>query len=273
MRDYRPYYTNYDNLELKKIKGRIVNYNPKLVDSNRYIIRLGKGSFGGKGRGMAFLSNFIENVDFKKLIPNLKIEIPKTAIIGVDEFDNFIDNNTLNNLIYSDKSYKEIKQAFLRSPFTEKLRDKLRSYIEVMHKPLAVRSSGLFEDSLAQPFAGVYSTYLIPNNHPDPEYRFRELENAVKLVYSSIFTDDSRAYFRAIDCMIEEEKMGVIIQEVVGNEYNGKYYPNISGVAQSYNFYPFSYIKPEDGFAVIALGLGAYVVGGEKTYRFCPGRK
>lgn len=256
--------------ELKKIKGRIVNYNPKLVDSNRYIIRLGKGSFGGKGRGMAFLSNFIENVDFKKLIPNLKIEIPKTAIIGVDEFDNFIDNNTLNNLIYSDKSYKEIKQAFLRSPFTEKLRDKLRSYIEVMHKPLAVRSSGLFEDSLAQPFAGVYSTYLIPNNHPDPEYRFRELENAVKLVYSSIFTDDSRAYFRAIDCMIEEEKMGVIIQEVVGNEYNGKYYPNISGVAQSYNFYPFSYIKPEDGFAVIALGLGAYVVGGEKTYRFCP---
>lgn len=260
----------FESAELKKIRGRIINYNPKLVDSNRYIIRLGKGSFGGKGRGMAFLSNFIENVDLKKLIPKLKIEIPKTAIIGVDEFDNFIENNNLSRIIYSNKDYEEIKAAFIAAPLPQKLRDKLRSYLEVMHKPLAIRSSGLFEDSLSQPFAGVYATYLIPNNHPSEERRMQELENAIKLVYSSIFTDSSRAYFTAIDSMIEEEKMGVILQEVIGNEYNGKYYPNISGVAQSYNFYPFSYIKPEDGFAVIALGLGSYVVGGEKTYRFCP---
>lgn len=139
-----------------------------------------------------------------------------------------------------------------------------------MKRPLAIRSSGLFEDSLSQPFAGVYATYLIPNNHPDLERRLQELETAIKLVYASIYTDDSRAYFNAIDYVIEEEKMAVIIQEVVGQEHNGKYYPNVSGVAQSYNFYPFSYIKPEDGFAVIAVGLGAYVVGGEKTYRFCP---
>lgn len=260
----------FEAAELKKIKGRIINFNPKLVNSNRYITRLGKGSFGGKGRGMAFLSNFIENVDFKKLIPNIKIEIPKSAIIGVDEFDNFIDNNDLSSVAYSNKSYKEIQEAFIQAPLTDKLRQKLRSYLEVMHKPLAVRSSGLFEDSLSQPFAGVYSTYLLPNNHPDAERRMEELEKAVKLVYASIFSDSSRSYFHAIDSMIEEEKMAVIIQEVVGNEYNGKYYPNISGVAQSYNFYPFSYIKPEDGFAVIALGLGAYVVGGEKTHRFCP---
>lgn len=256
--------------ELKKIKGRIINYNPKLVDSNRYITRLAKGSFGGKGRGMAFLSNFIENVDLKKLIPNLSIKIPKTAIIGVDEFDHFVENNNLSKIIYSNTDYEEVKQAFIAARLTEALRSKLRSYLDVMHKPLAVRSSGLFEDSLAQPFAGVYSTYLIPNNHPDPERRLADLENAVKLVYSSIFTESSRAYFTAIGSMIEEEKMGVIIQEVIGNTYNGKYYPNISGVAQSYNFYPFSYIKPEDGFAVIALGLGSYVVGGEKTHRFCP---
>ncbi len=256
--------------ELKKIRGRIINFNPKLVNSNRYISRLGKGSFGGKGRGMAFLSNFIENVDFKKLIPNLKIEIPKTAIIGVDEFDHFVDNNELNRIIYSDKSYDEVKKAFIQARFTEKLHHKLRTYLEVMHKPLAVRSSGLFEDSLSQPFAGVYSTYLIPNNHPDFERRLEDLENAIKLVYASVFTESSRAYFHAIGSMIEEEKMAVIIQEVVGNEYDGKYYPNISGVAQSYNFYPFSYMQPEDGFAVIALGLGAYVVGGEKTHRFCP---
>lgn len=260
----------FESAELKKIKGRIINFNPKWVDSNRYITRLGKGSFGGKGRGMAFLSNFIENIDFKKLIPQLKIAIPKTAIIGVDEFDNFIDNNNLSRIIYSDRSYEEVKAAFIASALTPKLREKLRSYLEIIQQPLAIRSSGLFEDSLSQPFAGVYSTYLIPNNHPDFERRLNELEMAVKLVYASIFTDSSRAYFRAIGSMIEEEKMAVIIQEVVGNEYNGKYYPNISGVAQSYNFYPFSYIKPEDGFAVIALGLGSYVVGGEKTYRFCP---
>lgn len=256
--------------ELKKIKGRIVNFNPKLVNSNRYITRLAKGSFGGKGRGMAFLSNFIENVDLKKLIPNLPVKIPKTAIIGVDEFDHFIESNRLSKIIYSNTNYEEVKQAFITSRLTDKLRSKLRAYLEIMHQPLAVRSSGLFEDSLSQPFAGVYSTYLIPNNHPDPERRMADLENAVKLVYSSIFTDSSRAYFAAIDSMIEEEKMGVIIQEVIGNTHNGKYYPNISGVAQSYNFYPFSYIKPEDGFAVIALGLGSYVVGGEKTHRFCP---
>ncbi len=258
------------NSELHKMVGHIVNFHPQLVDSSRYITRLEKGSLGGKGRGMAFLCNFIENVDLKKLIPNLRIKIPKTAIIGIEEFDNFIENNNLSNIIYSNTEYKKIKEAFIAGQLSPQLKSKLRSYLEVMKKPLAVRSSGLFEDSLNQPFAGVYSTYLIPNNHPDIEYRMDELEKAIKLVYSSIFTSSSRAYFNAIDCMIEEEKMGVILQEVIGSEYNGKYYPNISGVAQSYNFYPFSYIKPEDGFAVIALGLGAYVVGGEKTYRFCP---
>lgn len=260
----------FEAAELKKIKGRIINFNPKLVDSKRYITRLGKGSFGGKGRGMAFLSNFIENVDLKKLIPKLRIEIPQTAIIGSDEFDNFIENNDLSNVIYSDKTYDEVKTAFIASPLSPALRQKLRSYLEIITRPLAVRSSGLFEDSLNQPFAGVYSTYLIPNNHPDFERRVEDLENAIRLVWSSIYTDSSRAYFNATDSMIEEEKMAVIVQEVIGNEYNGKYYPNISGVAQSFNFYPFSYIKPEDGFAVIALGLGAYVVGGEKTHRFCP---
>lgn len=147
---------------------------------------------------MAFLSNFIENIDFKKLIPNLKIGIPKTSIIGVDEFDNFIDNNNLNQIIYSNESYDSIKSAFLAAELPFKLREKLRSYLNVMNKPLAVRSSGLFEDSLNQPFAGVYSTYLIPNNHPDPVRRLADLETAIKLVYSSIFTDCSRSYFQAM---------------------------------------------------------------------------
>lgn len=260
----------FESYELKKIRGRIINFRPQLVNSNRYITSLGKGSLGGKGRGMAFLSNFIENVSLKKLIPDLKIAIPKTAVIGVDEYDTFIEINNLIQMVYTEKNYDTVKEAFIKGNLSPQLRKRLREYLEVMKKPLAVRSSGLFEDSLSQPFAGVYATYLIPNNHPDLDRRLTELETAVKLVYASIYTDDSRAYFNAIDYVIEEEKMAVIIQEVVGNEHNGKYYPNVSGVAQSYNFYPFSYIKPEDGFAVIAIGLGAYVVGGEKTYRFCP---
>ena len=243
----------FEGYELKKIRGRIINFRPQLVNSNRYIVSLGKGSFGGKGRGMAFLSNFIENVSFRKLIPELKIAIPKTAIIGVEEYDNFIEINNLIQTVYTEKNYEIVKDAFIRGSLSLQLRQKLRSYLEIMKRPLAIRSSGLFEDSLSQPFAGVYATYLIPNNHPDLERRLQELETAIKLVYASIYTDDSRAYFNAIDYVIEEEKMAVIIQEVVGQEHNGKYYPNVSGVAQSYNFYPFSYIKPEDGFAVIAV--------------------
>lgn len=260
----------FENSELKKMRGRIINFRSSLVDSNHYIISLGKGSFGGKGRGMAFLSHFIENVSLKKLIPGLNIAIPKTAVIGVEEYDSFIETNNLIRSVYTEKKYEVIRDLFIRSALPTHLRNRLRAYLEVMKKPLAIRSSGLFEDSLSQPFAGVYATYLIPNNHPDPEQRLKELETAIKLVYASIYTEDSRAYFDAIDYVIEEEKMAVIIQEVVGQERNGKYYPNVSGVAQSYNFYPFSYIKPEDGFAVIAIGLGAYVVGGEKTYRFSP---
>ena len=139
-----------------------------------------------------------------------------------------------------------------------------------MTKPLAVRSSGLFEDSLNQPFAGVYSTYLLPNNHPDIERRLEDVENAIKLVFASIYSPESRAYFNAIDYMIEEEKMAVIIQEVIGNEHNGRYYPEISGVAQSYNFYPFSYIQPEDGFAVTAIGLGPTSLGKRHTVSVLP---
>ncbi len=260
----------FESSALKKMRGRIINFRPQWVNSSRYITSLGKGSFGGKGRGMAFLCNFIENVYLKKLIPDLHIAIPKTAVIGVEEYDNFIEINNLIQIVYTEKNYEVIKEAFLKARLAPQLTQRLRNYLEVMKKPLAVRSSGLFEDSLSQPFAGVYATFLIPNNHPDPERRLEELETAIKLVYASIYTEESRAYFNAVDYVIEEEKMAVIIQEVIGHEHHGKYYPTISGVAQSYNFYPFSYIKPEDGFAVIAIGLGAYVVGGEKTYRFCP---
>jgi len=153
---------------------------------------------------------------------------------------------------------------------TETLIKKLRKYLEIINKPIAIRSSSLFEDSLMQPFAGIFDTYLLPNNHPDLEVRLEQLKNAIKLVYASIFSPTARAYFEAVNYKIEEEKMAVIIQEVVGNQFEDTFYPHISGVAQSYNYYPISYMKPEEGFAVLAVGLGKYVVEGEKTFRFSP---
>ncbi len=256
--------------KLKKLRGTIVNFNPSLEKSNRYIIRLAKGSLGGKGRGMAFLSHFIENIDFSKIISGLNIRIPTTAVIGALEFDKFLELNNLYEEVYSNNDFELIKNIFLESQFDEDLMDRLNQFIQYVDKPLAVRSSGLFEDSLLQPFSGVYATYMLPNNHPDISVRIEQLVTAVKLVYASIFTESARSYFDAVNYKIEEEKMAVIIQEVVGHEYNNKYYPNISGVAQSYNYYPISYMEPEDGFSVAAVGLGVYVVGGENAYRFSP---
>ncbi len=260
----------FKKVRFEKRKGTIVNFDPAFVSSNRFIVRLAKGSLGGKGRGIAFICNFIENINFKKLIPGLNIRIPATAILGANEFDKFIENNNLYDDIYSLNDYESIRQHFLESEFDEKIKNRLMEYLGEMTQPLAVRSSGLFEDSLLQPFSGVYATYLIPNNHTDIEVRYLQLETAIKLVYASIFTDSAQAYFDAVNYKIEEEKMAVVIQEVVGHDYNGKYYPSVSGVAQSYNYYPISYMEPEDGFSVAAVGLGMYVVGGENSFRFCP---
>ena len=260
----------FQKVRIQKLRGTIIDFDPTLVSGNRYIVRLGKGSMGGKGRGMAFMCNFLENIDFAGIIPEMNIRIPATAVIGAGEFDKFLENNNLFEEIYSSNDYERTKTIFLESQFGEELQERLFSYLEQVKKPLAIRSSGLFEDSLTQPFSGVYATYLIPNNHPDINIRHQQLETAIKLVYASIFTESAMSYFDAVNYKIEEEKMAVVIQEVVGHQYSDHYYPSISGIAQSYNFYPVSYMEPEDGFAVSAIGLGMYVVGGEKAYRFCP---
>ncbi len=260
----------FEEVKLESIKGKVVRFDSTLIDNNRYITRIGEGSFGGKGRGMAFLSHFVENIDFKKILPNINIRIPTTAIIGADEFSNFIQRNDLYNKIYLEKQFDRVKELFTEASFSEKLKHKLHQYIEVIKEPLAVRSSGLFEDSLLQPFAGVYSTYMLPNNDPDDEVRYQQLATAIKMVYASMYSSSARAYFEAVNYKIEEEKMAVIIQKMVGDTAHNRFYPHISGIAQSFNYYPFSYMKPEDGFAVIGIGLGKYVVGGEKAWRFCP---
>lgn len=260
----------FADVQEKRNRGRIINFDPLLVNGSRYIVRMGRGSLGGKGRGLAFMCNMMENIDMKTIIPGINIRMPATAIIGAIEFDKFLEANNLYNVAYHQTDYKKVQEEFLNASLSSTLKERLWEYVRKVKSPLAVRSSGLFEDSLLRPFSGVYSTYLIPNNHPDENVRFAQLRTAVKLVYASVFSDDARAYFNAINYKIEEEKMAVILQPVVGHEHNKKFYVDISGVAQSYNYYPYSYMEPEDGFAVIAVGLGQAVVGGEKAFRFSP---
>ncbi len=260
----------FEEVKLEKIKGKVIHFDPTLVNSNRYITRIGEGSFGGKGRGLSFLNHFIENINFKNILPDINIKIPATAIIGADEFSKFLHRNNLYQTIYVQKQFHRVNELFLEASFSERLKNYLHKYIEQINEPIAVRSSGLFEDSLLQPFAGVYKTCMLPNNHPNTEVRYKQLCSAIKLVYASMYTPSARAYFDAINYKVEEEKMAVILQTVVGDKSHDHFYPHISGIAQSFNYYPFSYMKPEDGFAVLGIGLGKYVVGGEKAWRFCP---
>ena len=254
----------------EKNKGKVISFEETETIDESSIITLSSGSLGGKGRGLAFVNTLIYNFDFSQLLPNINIKTPITFIIGTDEFDYFIDRNKLYEFVISERDYSNIRKVFIESKLTDTLIRKLRFLLKKLTKPLAIRSSGLFEDSLMQPFAGIFETYIIPNNHPEAEVRLVQVMEAIKLVYASVYSKIARGYVEAINYKIEEEKMAVVIQEVVGNNYEEYYYPHISGVAQSYNFYPFSHMKPEEGFAVMAVGLGTYVVEGEKAYRFSP---
>lgn len=251
-------------------KGKVVNFEESALLDESNVVSLAKGSLGGKGRGLAFINMLINNFNFSEIIPDIHIRSPRTSVIGTEEFEKFIRKNELYDTIVNNEDYNVLKEKFKNARLSDTLVKKLKIYLSIIQKPIAVRSSSLFEDSLMQPFAGIFDTFLLPNNHPNPTARLEQLMDAIKLVFASIFSPTARAYFNAVNYKIEEEKMAVIIQEVVGNQHEDCFYPHISGVAQSFNYYPFSYMKPEDGFSVMAVGLGKYVVEGEKTYRFCP---
>lgn len=250
--------------------GRVINFEENAILEESNIVSLGTGSLGGKGRGLAFINTLIYNLDISAIIPNIRIRTPITTIIGTDEFDLFLERNQLHEVIYSEEDYEVIREKFLRSELSYNLQKKLKALLKAIQKPIAIRSSSMFEDSSTQPFSGIFATCLLPNNHPEFKVRFKQASDAIKLVYASIFSDQSKAYFKAINFKIEEEKMAIVLQEVVGNIYQGYCYPHISGIAQSYNYYPIAQMKPEDGYAVAAVGLGHYVVEGEKAYRFSP---
>lgn len=251
-------------------RGKIIPFHQNYIGDSKNIIKLTDGTLGGKGRGLAFINSLIHNFDFKQIVEDINIRNPVTYIIGTDEYETFLENNNLHSKLKLFNDYDVIKNMFLESHLSEPLIEKLRLILAETHKPIAVRSSGLFEDSTMQPFAGIFETYLLPNNHHDDQIRLKQTTDAIKLVYASVYSEMAKGYVEAVDYRIEEEKMAVIIQEVVGNKQENYFYPHFSGVAQSYNFYPVAHMKPEEGFSNIAVGLGKYVVDGEKSYRFSP---
>ena len=254
----------------EKNKGKVVPFEDSEVLEETNIVSLASGSHGGKGRGVAFINTLIHNFDFSNIIPNIRIRAPKTCIVGTDEFERFLDRNQLAEKVFNERNYELVRQWFFAGTFSDVFVKRMRKVLKSIECPIAIRSSGLFEDSRLQPFAGIFETYLLPNNHPDFEVRLQQALDAIKLVFASVYSKTARGYVEAINYKIEEEKMAVVIQEVVGNKYGKYFYPHISGVAQSYNYYPFAHMQPEEGFAVAALGLGKYVVEGEKAYRFSP---
>ncbi|MBN2614201.1 MAG: pyruvate, phosphate dikinase [Bacteroidales bacterium] len=254
----------------EKVSGNIIPYEEGMEITEDNFYTLSDGSLGGKGRGLAFMNALINGYDFSRDLPDIRIKTPVTFIIGSMEFEELVAKNQLYQLALFEENYEKVKKAFLETTLSAGLRSKLRALLKVLKKPLAVRSSGLFEDSLTRPFAGIFETYILPNNHEDDEVRFKQLCSAIKLVFASLYSDISKSYVKAIDYKLEDERMAVIIEEVVGNRYGNLFYPHLSGVAQSYNYYPFAYMKAHEGYALAAVGLGTYVVEGNMAYRFSP---
>lgn len=249
--------------------GVVARFNPETYNDTIRFARLGDGSLGGKARGLAFLNHVLVKYDMYDKYEDVRITVPRTLVITTDYFDRFIIDNGLQYVINSDITDSEILSEFVASTLPRDLTDALRVFIHNIRKPLAVRSSSKLEDSYYQPFAGVYSTYMIPRTDNEDQ-QLRLLSKAIKSVYASIFYSSSRSYITATANVISEEKMAIILQEICGSEDNGYYFPTLSGVARSVNFYPIGHEKAEDGIVKVAMGLGKAVVDGDQVLRFSP---
>ena len=252
-----------------KNQGVVAVFQRDRFDRYSNFARIGEGSLGGKGRGLAFIDNMVmRHQEFEEL-ENARVAIPKTVVLCTDIFDEFMDMNNLYQIALSDASDEEILRHFLRAKLPDRLVEDFFAFFDVVKSPIAIRSSSLLEDSHYQPFAGIYSTYMIP--YLDDKYEMlRMLSDAIKGVYASVYYRDSKAYMQATSNVIDQEKMAVILQEVVGTRYGDHFYPNISGVARSLNYYPIGDEKAEEGVVSLALGLGKYIVDGGLTLRVCP---
>lgn len=252
-----------------KNRGVVAIFRNDRFDHYSNFARIGEGSLGGKGRGLAFIDQIIKHHPECEDFDGVELTIPRTVVLCTDIFDEFMETNNLYPVALSDRSDEEILQEFLKARLPEGVIDNFRALFEVVDRPLAVRSSSLLEDSHYQPFAGIYSTYMIPYLEDVPT-RLELLCDAVKGVYASVFFADSKAYMNATSNVIDQEKMAVILQEVVGEDHNGYYYPSFSGVGRSLNYYPLNDEVAEDGVAEVAVGLGKYIVDGGMALRFSP---
>ena len=268
--DHRRYLIRaFQEARLSRIRGKIVEFDPSVVLSNETILRLRDGSLGGKGRGIAFCNALLTSTELNGEIDRADIRIPRTLILATDEYDQFLEENRILERIHG-KSDGEIRRLFQESILDRETEAHLKEYLEIVRKPLAVRSSSLLEDSHAQPFAGIYDTCLLPNSHPDGSIRLRELLSAVKQVYASAFMEETRRFIAGQGYQQDEEKMGVLIQELAGQVRGTRFYPHFSGVAQSFNYYPPPGLSHEDPVALMAVGLGRSVVEGGRAFRYCP---
>ena len=255
----------------RRQKGVVADFDAADADFDTEFFKIGKGSLGGKARGLAFVASLLrQNPDFYVTYKGVDIIVPQTLVITTDGFESFVEDNGLLYLSKTDLPDEQIADLFLASQFPGWIEERLRDYLAQVTYPLAIRSSSLLEDAQFRAYAGLYRTYMITNDCPDAERRLKHLIHAIKLVYASTYYKGPKAFSKRVGHRTEEEQMAVIIQKLVGSPYDDSFYPAISGVAQSHNYYPFARMKPEEGIVTIAMGLGKTVVEGEKTLRFSP---
>jgi len=254
----------------EKQMGVVTDFSREHYDIQAEFVRIGEGSLGGKGRGLAFVNSLLNRYRVHDAFEGTKISVPASAVIGTSGFDKFMKNNNLTNFALGDQTDEEIAEAFIKASLPRDLTEDLRAYLAVADYPLAVRSSSLLEDSHYQPFAGIFDTHFLPNNSSSLEGRLERLKAAIKYIYASVFFRNSKNYIEATGNRTEEEKMAIVLQKIVGQNRDGYFYPVLSGIARSYNFYSVGRIKPEEGIAYVALGLGRTIMEGENCLFFSP---
>lgn len=256
---------------MERQNGVVVNFDAERFDVDTHFFKIGNGSLGGKARGLAFVSSLLHNDHaLTDKYPGIKVFIPRTLVITTEGFESFVEINGLKSLAKSDMPDSAIASRFLDAEFPDALAGQIKAYLAQVKYPLAVRSSGLLEDAQFMAYAGLYKTCMLPNNDLDLACRVAQLFSAIKLIYASTYFQSPKAFARRVGHRTEEEKIGVIIQQLVGRTHGDSFYPAISGVAQSYNYYPFGKMKAGQGIATIALGLGKTVMEGEQALRFSP---
>jgi CheY-like chemotaxis protein len=263
-------YEAISSFRISKGRGIIAEFDRKTYDEYRNFSRIGEGSIGGKARGLAFIDSVIQKYRLHSRYENVDFTVPRTVVLSTDVFDTFMEMNDLYDIGLSDLPDEEILDHFIKARFPGELHQDLYAMLSYVNAPLAIRSSSKLEDSHYQPFAGIYSTYMIPVNRSDMTHTMEILTMAIKSVYASVYFRASKAYIQATANVIDEEKMGIVLQEVCGSMHGETFYPTISGVARSINFYPIAPEKPEDGIVKIAYGLGKYIVDGGMSIRFSP---